>query len=77
VSWNGREAIGWRDLKAAPGKFGFVVLSVALSGGAGGVRGSAIASKYLSTEARIVDAGDLSARIFRFPPTTKGQARGD
>ena len=30
LSWKRAAAIGWRDLKSAPGKFGFVVLSVAV-----------------------------------------------
>ena len=30
LSWKRAGAIGWRDLKSAPGKFGFVVLSVAV-----------------------------------------------
>jgi putative ABC transport system permease protein len=62
-------AIGWRDLKAAPGKFGFVVLSVAVGVAAlVGVRGfSDSFKKTLSTEARALMAGDLSARIYRLP----------
>jgi len=67
LSWNRAGAIGWRDLKAAPGKFGFVVLSVAVGVAAlVGVRGfSDSFKKTLSTEARALMAGDLSARIFR------------
>ena len=30
LSWQRAGAIAWRDLKSAPGKFGFVVLSVAV-----------------------------------------------
>ena len=30
LSWKRAGAIAWRDLKSAPGKFGFVVLSVAV-----------------------------------------------
>jgi len=45
LSWKRAGAIGWRDLKSAPGKFGFVVLSVAVGVAAlVGVRGSARAS---------------------------------
>jgi putative ABC transport system permease protein len=69
LSWKRAGAIGWRDLKAAPGKFGFVVLSVAVGVAAlVGVRGfSDSFRKTLSTEARSLMAGDLSARIFRLP----------
>jgi putative ABC transport system permease protein len=69
LSWKRAGAIGWRDLKAAPGKFGFVVLSVAVGVAAlVGVRGfSDSFKKTLSTEARSLMAGDLSARIFRLP----------
>ena len=40
LSWKRAAAIGWRDLKSAPGKFAFVVLSVAVGVAAlVGVRG--------------------------------------
>ena len=40
LSWSRAAAIGWRDLKSAPGKFAFVVLSVAVGVAAlVGVRG--------------------------------------
>jgi putative ABC transport system permease protein len=67
LSWSRAAAIGWRDLKSAPGKFGFVVLSVAVGVAAlVGVRGfSGSFKRTLSTEARSLMAGDLSARIFR------------
>jgi len=67
LSWKRAAAIGWRDLKSAPGKFGFVVLSVAVGVAAlVGVRGfSESFKKTLSTEARGLMASDLSARIFR------------
>jgi putative ABC transport system permease protein len=69
LSWRRAAAIGWRDLKSAPGKFGFVVLSVAVGVAAlVGVRGfSESFRKTLTTEARSLMAGDLSARIFREP----------
>jgi putative ABC transport system permease protein len=67
LSWKRAAAIGWRDLKSAPGKFGFVVLSVAVGVAAlVGVRGfSESFRSTLSTEARSLMAGDLMARIFR------------
>jgi putative ABC transport system permease protein len=69
LSWKRAGAIGWRDLKSAPGKFGFVVLSVAVGVAAlVGVRGFSDSFRHtLSTEARSLLAGDLSARIFQEP----------
>ena len=69
LSWKRAAAIAWRDLKSAPGKFGFVVLSVAIGVAAlVGVRGfSESFRRTLSTEARSLMAGDLSARIFHVP----------
>ena len=69
LSWGRAAAIGWRDLKSAPGKFAFVVLSVAVGVAAlVGVRGfSESFRRTLTTEARSLMAGDLSARIFREP----------
>jgi len=69
LSWKRAATIGWRDLKSAPGKFGFVVLSVAVGVAAlVGVRGfSDSFRKTLSVEARSLMAGDLSARIFHVP----------
>ena len=71
LSWERAAAIGWRDLKSAPGKFGFVVLSVAIGVAAlVGVRGlSDSFRETLSTEARSLLAGDLSARLDRAPLT--------
>jgi len=67
LSWKRAAAIGWRDLKAAPGKFGFVILSVAVGVAAlVGVRGFSDSFRQtLTVEARSLMAGDLSARIFR------------
>src|ERR1700678_3789658 len=69
LSWKRAGAIGWRDLKSAPGKFGFVVLSVAVGVAAlVGVRGfSESFRKTLGTESRALMAGDLSARLFHEP----------
>ena len=69
LSWKRAGAIAWRDLRSAPGKFSFVVLSVAVGVAAlVGVRGfSESFRKTLTTEARSLMAGDLSARIFREP----------
>jgi putative ABC transport system permease protein len=69
LSWKRAGAIGWRDLKSAPGKFGFVVLSVAVGVAAlVGVRGfSESFRRTLSLEARSLMAGDLSARILHEP----------
>jgi len=69
LSWKRAGAIGWRDLKSAPGKFGFVVLSVAVGVAAlVGVRGfSESFRRTLGSEARSLMAGDLSARLFHEP----------
>ncbi|WP_420236352.1 ABC transporter permease [Telmatobacter bradus] len=69
LGWKRAAAIGWRDLKSAPAKFGFVVLSVAVGVAAlVGVRGLSESFKAtLSGEARSILAGDLSARLFRGP----------
>lgn len=69
LTWRRAAAIAWRDLKSAPGKFAFVVLSVAIGVAAlVGVRGFAEAFRHtLGIEARSLMAGDLSARIFRLP----------
>jgi putative ABC transport system permease protein len=69
LSWKRAAAIGWRDLKSAPGKFGFVVLSVAIGVAAlVGVRGLSDSFRStLNTQARSLLAGDLSARMFREP----------
>ena len=69
LSWQRAAAIAWRDLKSAPGKFAFVVLSVAVGVAAlVGVRGFSESFRTtLTTEARSLMAGDLSARIFREP----------
>jgi putative ABC transport system permease protein len=69
LSWKRAGAIGWRDLRSAPAKFGFVVLSVAVGVAAlVGVRGfSDSFRRTLSTEARSLMAGDLTARLFHQP----------
>lgn len=76
LSWKRAGAIAWRDLKSAPGKFAFVVLSVAVGVAAlVGVRGLSDSFRStLSTEARSLMAGDLSARLMR-PPTEEEQNR--
>ena len=69
LTWNRAAAIAWRDLKSAPGKFAFVVLSVAVGVAAlVGVRGFSRSFRHtLSVDARSLLAGDLSARIFHAP----------
>ena len=71
LSWRRAATIALRDLKSSPAKFLFVVLSVAVGVGAlVGLRGFSISFRQtLSTEARSLMAGDLSARIFRQPTT--------
>jgi putative ABC transport system permease protein len=67
LGWRRAAGIAVRDLKSAPGKFGFVILSVAIGVAAlVGVRGFSEAFRHtLGTQARSLMAGDLSARIFR------------
>lgn len=69
LGWTRAAAIGWRDIRSAPGKFGFVALSVAIGVAAlVGVRGfSDSFRRTLGLEARSLMAGDLSARVFRLP----------
>jgi putative ABC transport system permease protein len=76
LGWKRAGAIAWRDLKSAPGKFGFVVLSVAVGVAAlVGVRGLSDSFRgTLSGEARSLMAGDLSARIFH-PPTADDESK--
>src|SRR5580692_11478798 len=69
LNWSRAASIGWRDLKSAPGKFAFVVVSVAVGVAAlVGVRG--LSDNFRSTllgQARSLMAADLSARIFHEP----------
>jgi len=76
LSWKRAGAVAWRDLKSAPGKFAFVVLSVAVGVAAlVGVRGLSDSFRSsLSTEARSLMAGDYSARLVR-PPTEEERNR--
>ena len=69
LSWKRAGSIAWRDLKSAPGKFGFVVLSVAVGVAAlVGVRGFSDSFRgTLGAESRSLMAGDLSARVYREP----------
>src|SRR6185437_222662 len=69
LSWGRAAAIGWRDLKSAPGKFAFVVLSVAVGVAAlVGVRGLSNSFRTtLSGQARSLMAADLSARLVHVP----------
>jgi putative ABC transport system permease protein len=78
LSWRRAAAIAVRDLKSAPGKFGFVVLSVAIGVAAlVGVRGFAESFRStLGREARSLMAADLSARIFG-QPTSAEEAKID
>ncbi|MDR3741359.1 MAG: ABC transporter permease [Terracidiphilus sp.] len=69
LTWKRAAAIGWRDLKSAPGKFAFVAISVAVGVAAlVGVRGfSESFKRTLTIESRALMGGDLSARIFHEP----------
>lgn len=78
LSWSRAAAIAGRDLKSAPGKFAFVVVSVAVGVAAlVGVRGLSDSFRgTLSGQARSLMAGDLSARITH-APTADEQAKVD
>ena len=79
LGWRRAGAIAWRDLKSAPGKFAFVVLSVAVGVAAlVGVRGFSEGFRHtLGTEARSLIAGDFSARIFGEPTTAELKSVAD
>src|SRR5471032_499392 len=75
LSWKRAGAIGWRDLRSAPGKFVFVVLSVAVGVAAlVGVRGfSESFRSTLTREARSLMAGDIAARTNQQPSPAERQ----
>ncbi len=69
LSWRRASVIALRDLKSAPGKFAFVVLSVAVGVAAlVGVRGLSDSFRGTFTgQARSLIAGDLSAKVAHAP----------
>src|SRR5271154_1635990 len=69
LTWSRAASIAGRDLRSAPGKFIFVVLSVAVGVAAlVGVRGfSESFRSTLTREARSLMAGDLAARAHTQP----------
>src|SRR5258708_6603867 len=75
LTWARAAVIAGRDLRSAPGKFVFVVLSVAVGVAAlVGVRGfSESFRSTLTREARSLMAGDLSARIQQLPSDAERQ----
>ena len=75
LSWQRAAVIAVRDLKSAPGKFVFVMLSVAIGVAAlVGVRGfSESFRRTLGTEARSLMGGDLTARISGEPTADQSQ----
>lgn len=78
-SWLLASKIARREARAAPGKFVFVVLAVALGVGVlSGVRGFCAAFRQmLLRDARILMAADISARIFHQPGPDERQALDD
>jgi putative ABC transport system permease protein len=72
--WRTAIKIAWRESRAAPAKFLFVILAVAVGVGAlTGVRGFSRAFRdVLLSEARTLMAADLSVRVFALP--NAGQA---
>jgi putative ABC transport system permease protein len=75
LTWSRAASIAGRDLRSAPGKFIFVVLSVAVGVAAlVGVRGfSESFRSTLTREARSLMAGDLAARANTLPSTVELQ----
>jgi len=75
LTWRRAAVIAGRDLRSAPGKFIFVVLSVAVGVAAlVGVRGfSESFRSTLTREARSLMAGDLSARTNQQPSAAERQ----
>ena len=75
LTWRRAAVIAGRDLRSAPGKFVFVVLSVAVGVAAlVGVRGfSESFRSTLTREARSLMAGDLSARTNQQPSNAELQ----
>jgi len=75
LTWSRAASIAGRDLRSAPGKFIFVVLSVAVGVAAlVGVRGfSESFRSTLTREARSLMAGDLAARANTQPSTAELQ----
>ena len=75
LTWRRAAVIAGRDLRSAPGKFVFVVLSVAVGVAAlVGVRGfSESFRSTLTREARSLMAGDLSARLQQLPTKEETQ----
>ena len=78
LSYSTAARIAIRELRSSPGKFAFVLLSVAVGVAAlTGVRGfSASFRSMLLLRARSIMAGDLAARMMD-PPTTVEQAALD
>jgi putative ABC transport system permease protein len=75
LTWKRAASIAMRDLRSAPGKFVFVVLSVAVGVAAlVGVRGFSESFRSTMTrEARSLLAGDLSARAFQLATPAEQQ----
>ena len=75
LTWRRAAVIAGRDLRSAPGKFIFVVLSVAVGVAAlVGVRGFSESFRAtLTREARSLMAGDLAARVNQQPSTDEKQ----
>jgi putative ABC transport system permease protein len=73
LGWATALRIAWREFQAAPAKFLFVIVSVAIGVAAlTGVRGFTESfQKTLSAQARTILAADVSARMFRQPTATE------
>ncbi len=69
LGWSAASRIAWREFQAAPAKFLFVIVSVAIGVAAlTGVRGFTESfQKTLRGQARTILAADVAARMFRQP----------
>jgi putative ABC transport system permease protein len=69
LGWGSALRVAWREFEAAPAKFLFVIVSVAIGVAAlTGVRGFVDSfQKSLTAQARTILAADVSARMFRQP----------
>ena len=70
LSWGAALRVAWRECQAAPGKFLFVIVSVAI--GVAALTGFTNSfQRSLSGQARNILAADVSARMFRRPTATE------
>ena len=76
LGWGAALRVAWRECQAAPGKFVFVIVAVAIGVAAlTGVRGFTDSfQKSLSGQARTILAADVVARMYRQPTANERKA---